>query len=144
MGCEGQDQRGESDYNAEVGYPILIWEAFEFRQVLPTLFREELQSIADIVVVPKNIVEKIRDYHAADLPSLIRWGELLTNWEVRGISRTNEGRLEVYGKLDGVWFRAVIARDRPNVLVTFHRVYEKKVRVRVERHGFVQRGQEGK
>lgn len=47
------------------------------------------------------------------------------------MSPTRAGRLEVYGIIDGVWHTAVMrvadSESDVNVLVTFHRQYERKV-----------------
>lgn len=130
------DEKGES---SDESVPMQPWEVFELRGTLPGVLRNELRSASPIVAVPRNIVEKIRDQHDADYPFLQRWGTVLVEWEISGRSRSDERRIEVYGRLDGIWFRAVIAHDVPNVLVTFHRVYEKKVRLRIERDGFATR-----
>lgn len=130
------DEEGES---SDEPVPTQPWEVFELRGTLPRVLRNELRSASPIVAVPRNIVEKIRDQHDADYPFLRRWGAVLTGWEVSGRSKSDERRIEVYGRLDGIWFRAVIADDVPNVLVTFHRVYEKKVRLRIEHGDFAKR-----
>jgi hypothetical protein len=92
--------------------------------------------------VPWSIVQKIQTTHPADFASLDRLAEFLDRWELVGHSPKGPDRLELYGQLDGIWYTAVIALARDgepfNVLITFHRIYERKVLSR-ERNGRLRR-----
>src|SRR5947207_1313727 len=97
-----------------------------------------LDDCPRMLVVPQSIVEKIQARHAADLERLNRLGEFLEHWELFGLSEKGNARVELYGQLDGIWHTAAIALATDahpfNVLLTFHRIHERKVRSR-ERSG---------
>ena len=120
----------------------LSWEDESRRLELPTTL-DSVVTIRDrVLVVPRSIVEKIQATHPADFASLERLGEVLDRWELVGLSPSRTGRLELYARLDGIWHTAVIALATEampfSVLITFHRVYERKVLSR-ERSGRLRR-----
>ena len=124
---------------SDVPFP---WEDESRRRVLPESLAHEITPVSRVVLVPRSIVSKIQQTHPLDVEGLDRLTELLDRWELVGRSPISTDRLELYGRLDGVWYTAVIALAREpapyNLLVTFHRVYERKVRSR-ERSGRLKR-----
>lgn len=123
-----------------VDEPLQTWEDATLRRELPATLRDLHDSARRAVVVPTQMRDKVVAKHAPDADQLARYGELLRDWEYAGLSPTS-GRLEVYGRLDGVWHTAVIVVDDPrvpvNILTTFHRLYERKVLARA-RSGRIQ------
>ena len=101
-----------------------------------------MTPVSRVLVVPRSTVRKIQQTHPLDVQCLDRLAELLDRWELVDRSPNNVDRLELHGRLDGVWFTAVIALAREptpyNVLITLHRVYERKVLSR-ERSGRLRR-----
>jgi hypothetical protein len=124
---------------ADVPFP---WEDESRRQVLPETLAPAITPGSRVLLVPRSIVRKIHQTHPRDVECLDRLAELLDRWELVGLSPNSTDRLELYGQLDGVWHTAVIAlasENAPyNVLITFHRVYARKVMSR-ERHGRLRR-----
>lgn len=120
----------------------LPWEDESRRQELPESLDDVLVVRSRVLVVPRSIVAKITARHPADIASLDRLWELLDRWELIGSAPSSPARLEVYGRLDGIWHTVVIAAAGEgaaySVLVTFHRVYERKVLSR-ERQGRLRR-----
>ena len=118
------------------------WEDAARRQTIPETLLALLGDCPRILIVPQSIVEKIRATHPADLDRFDRLGEFLDQWTLMGSSEKGDARLELYGQLDGIWHTAVIALATDvqpfNVLLTFHRTYERKVRSR-ERSGRLKR-----
>jgi hypothetical protein len=114
------------------------WEDVSRRRSLPATLDYIVADRGRVLVVPRSTVAKIRTTHPADIASLDRLGELLDRWELVGLSPGGSGRLELYARLGGIWHTAVIvlANDTTPfcVLVTFHRIYERKVLSR-ERSG---------
>jgi predicted xylose isomerase-like sugar epimerase len=100
-----------------------------------------------VVVVPLNVVAKIEQRHAADIAAFKRLRELLDSWEFAGLSLSAANRLEVYGRIDSIWYAVMVrlatAETPYNVLVTFHRVYERKVMARYCRGRIASRGDHG-
>jgi hypothetical protein len=94
------------------------------------------------LIVLRSIVAKIRATHPADFASLDRLTEFLDRWELVGRSPNSPNRLELYGQIDGVRHTAVIApasdAEPFSVLITFHRIYARKVLSR-ERNGRLKR-----
>jgi hypothetical protein len=96
---------------------------------------------SQVLIVPRTIVDKIQARHASDIAHLERLRELLDGWEPVGLSPSGTGRLELYGQIDGVWHTVVALANEVtpySVLVTFHRVYARKVLSR-ERSGRLRR-----
>ena len=120
----------------------LPWEDESRRQELPATLDHIVAGRGRDLIVPRTIVAKIQLTHPAYFVSLYRLGELLERWELVGQSPSSPNRLELYGQLDGVWHTAVIALASDtmpySVLITFHRVYERKVLSR-ERNGRLRR-----
>jgi len=118
------------------------WEDATRRRTIPDSLAAWLGDRSRLLVVPYSITEKIRSTHSTDLRRLDRLGEFLDSWEFVGLSDKGSVRLELYARLDGIWHTAVIALatdTQPyNVLLTFHRLYERKVRSR-ERSGRLKR-----
>ena len=107
------------------------WEATELRRRLPDALVRFFGAASPILAIPRNVVEKAAARHPADLAALTRLGELLDGWAYAGMSPAHARRLEIYGMLDRIWHTVVIcladADSDPNVLVTFHRQYARKV-----------------
>ena len=124
---------------SDVPFP---WEDESRRQLLPETLGHAITHVSRVLLVPRSIVRKIQQMHPLDMESLDRLAELLDGWELVGRSPNSVDRLELYGRLDGVWYTAVIALAREpapfNVLITLHRVYERKVLSR-ERSGRLKR-----
>ena len=118
------------------------WEDESRRQLLPESLIGFIDVQSRVLIVPRTIVDKIQARHAIDIAHLERLSELLDGWEVVGLSPSGTGRLELYGQINGVWHIVVIALPNEvaaySVLVTFHRVYERKVLSR-ERSGRLRR-----
>lgn len=118
------------------------WEDESRRQILPETLAYAMGGQNRILIVPRAIVQKIQERHRVDFANLDGLEELLDRWELVGLSSSGTNRLELYGQLDGVWHTAVIAlaseTESFNILVTFHRVYERKVLSR-ERNGRLRR-----
>lgn len=116
---------------------IRDWEVPELRRQLPEALREQLGSPLSTVVVPKNVRAKIQTKHLAALQQLSELGTLLAEWEYAGVSPKDAKRLEVYGRLNSIWYTAAIIRaddqTRANALATFHRIEARKVRSRVSK-----------
>jgi len=112
------------------------WEVVRLRQRMPESLLQFSQSASRILVVPTRVFQKIKARHPTDVTWLERLGEILAGWEYVGLSPKGIERLEVYSRLDGVWCMAVIRLAETdaavNVLITLHRVYERKVRGRVQ------------
>jgi len=68
---------------------------------------------------------------------------VIDGYEYAGISPKHHKRLELYKKLDGIWFTAAVqsASDTApiNILLTFHRINARKVLGRVRR-GYLKEG----
>ena len=124
---------------SDVPFP---WEDEPRRQLLPETLTHAISPVSRVLLVPRSIVRKIQRTHPSDVENLDRLVELLDRWDLVGRSPNSVDRLELYGRLDGVWYTAVIARARDpapfNVLITLHRVYERKV-VSRERSGRLKR-----
>ena len=120
----------------------LPWEDETRRQQLPATLDQIVTIVGHTLIVPRSIVTKIELRHPTDVANLDRLSEFLDQWQLVGHSPNNPDRLELYGQLDGVWHTAVIAMasdaESFSVLVTFHRVYERKVLSR-ERSGRLRR-----
>lgn len=109
------------------------WEAPELQQLLPREIARLLNTTSDVLAVPSNVAAKIGERHAADRSLLAQLGDLLERWEILGPSPKDVDRIEVYGRLEGVWVTAVIKADHQAglpVLTTFHRIYARKVESR--------------
>ena len=88
-------------------------------------------GLGHYLVVPHSIVHKIHTVHPSDIEGLDRLREILDGWELYGFSPSKADRVEIYGRLDEVWHTAVVAQatveSHFSVLITFHRMYERKV-----------------
>jgi len=84
--------------------------------------------------------------HGIDVPAYMRLGDLLEAWRYAGRSPKGGDRLEVYSRLDNVWYIAVLKMDEQAnafVLTTFHRLYARKLEGRI-RDGYLQQRKEEK
>ncbi len=114
--------------------PFLTWEDPELRQVLPTSLGEFIPPDRRVLAVPANVREKVAERHPDDAAMLAQLGRLIHGWECAGRSPSGGDRVEIYGRLDGMWHTAVLAVDEGagvSVLSTFHRVYERRVEARL-------------
>lgn len=120
----------------------LPWEDESRRQQLPSTLDHILVGRERALIVPRAIVAKVQTTHPADFANLDRLTEFLDRWELFGRSPQSPNRLELYGQLDRIWHTAVIALASETapfcVLITFHRIYERKVLSR-ERSGRLRR-----
>lgn len=137
-GSEGGDEPSQSRRWGDSLDIFLDWEEPSLRRTLPDDLRLVLGGAEAIVAVPRNVAEKIESTHPLDSGLLSRWGEILIHWELAGVSPKDETRIEIYGRIEGVWFTTIIARDEPNVLTTFHRMKVRKLVNRI-RAGYLQR-----
>ena len=87
--------------------PPLPWEDFSRRLVLPETLLAVTGGHGRYLVVPLTIVHKTQAVHPSDVASLDRLSELLDGWELVGQSPSNPNRVEIYGRLDGIWHTAV-------------------------------------
>ena len=104
--------------------------------------REEVTSIPGIVdeddygtlVVPINVYQKISTEHQNDLEYLVHLGEVINSWDHIGNSPKDVEKIEFYKELEGVWFTAVVKKDKQlhaYILATFHRIYRRKMEKRI-------------
>jgi hypothetical protein len=118
----------------------------ELRRSLPLGLQRQLDTDSAELAVPISVRDKIAARHPLDAAALERVGELLDGWELAGMSPKGDGRLELYGRLDNMWFTAVIKSEATtaiNVLITAHRVYARKVRSRERKGHLIARGERG-
>lgn len=78
--------------------------------------------------------------HPLDKSVLHNLSHFLAEWEYAGLSHKGGDRLEIYSRIDNVWFVAVVqlvndgSNVPVNVVTTVHRIYERKLMSRY-RHG---------
>lgn len=137
-GSEGGDERSQRRKRNVSQDAVPAWEDPSLRRVLPVELRFMLGDAESIVAVPRNVAEKIEERHPLDSALLSRWGEILIHWELAGISPKDPTRIEIYGRIEGIWFTTIIARDRPHILTTFHRMKVRKMESRI-RAGYLRR-----
>ena len=116
------------------------WEVKELRQTLSFPLSNIDESGYQTVIVPRNILDKIRESHGDDVAYLNRLSEVLTNWDYVGESPKGIGKIEFYKNLDEIWFTAVVKGDRKlqiYILTTFHRIYKRKMESRIAK-GYLQ------
>ena len=66
----------------------------------------------------------------------------MDSWEFAGYSPKSPDRIEIYGKLDEIWFTTVVRGDQTygySSLITMHRIYRRKVESRARKGYLVRR-----
>ncbi|GEM_PF-6563822 len=126
----------------------MTWEEIDYRQELPGQLQRLLGTSIPDVALPTNVFRKISQYHPLDRPFLIRLSEVINDYEYAGISPKDSPkdtqRIELYKRLDDIWFTAVVQSASPNtlvnILVTFHRINKRKLLNRIRRGYLLERG----
>lgn len=120
------------------------WEDHSRRASIPKSLFEVMRSELDTLFVPKNIVEKIEEAHGGDIGFFDNLSNVLSQWKYAGFSPLHKDRLEVYARIDGIWVTIVIASSQEfetPVLITLHRIKERKVNNRIAKGYLVSRGE---
>ena len=133
--------RVEYGLNSEPTGDPFPFEDASLRSRLPSDLQHIWSVPTDLVIVPTNIRDKILESHTVDAGVITRIHELLATWQLTGPSPKGTDRFEVYAQMDGVWLTAVVVFDdeiAANILVTLHRILERKVLSR-ERRGYLTR-----
>jgi hypothetical protein len=124
--------------------PVQPLEIRELRQQLQRPLQDLLELSRTEVIVDRTAHRKITSGHPLDAPYLNRLPELFDGWILAGISPKHSSRLEIYCRIDGIWFTVVVRADPElgaSFLVTLHRLYARKVASR-ERKGYLIRRKE--
>lgn len=104
-----------------------------------------LKSPTRTVAVSRRKVELIRTIHGADWSYFERLTEVIEEYEYWGHSPKRTDAIELYKRLDGIWFTVVIYAPGPNTglnsLGTMHRIDRRKVESR--RRKYLQMRTEG-
>ena len=85
---------------------------------------------------PQNVVEIIAQIHPTDFDAMKSLELVLNDWSYKGISPKNPLKLELYRKIDDIWYTAVIKDDEglnSYILTTFHRILERKLLGRIKK-----------
>jgi hypothetical protein len=105
---------------------------------LSEAIRHALGSSTPTVAVSRRKLELLHTAHAADGPFFSRMVEIVEGYEYWGRSPKRADAIELYRRLDGIWFTLVIYAPGPNTVLnslgTMHRVDRRKVDSRRRRY----------
>lgn len=118
--------------------PIEPWEVPELRATLSVAIQRALKSPTRTVAVSRRKVDLIRATHATDWQFFGRLTEVIEEYEYWGHSPKRTDAIELYKRLDGIWFTVVIFAPGPNTglnsLGTMHRIDRRKVESRCRKY----------
>jgi hypothetical protein len=104
---------------------------------LSATLQRALGSPTRTVAVSQRKLELLHLTHAADRPFFDRMVEIIEEHEYWGRSPKRADAIELYKRLDGIWFTMVVApgpNTALNSLGTMHRVDRRKVESRRRRY----------
>ncbi len=118
--------------------PIEPWELPGRRLRLPRELQMLFGCETQVVGVSARKLQLMNQEHSADRPYFDRMQEILEHYEYWGWSLKNPSAIELYVRIDGIWFTEVVFAPGDNSRIcsigTMHRIDRRKMHRRIVKY----------